>query len=69
MIIYLCYCLITTTITFTPVTPYVIKRVEENPKLQNYDLSSIVRFATGSAPISGETLLSLQKKYAHKYDD
>ncbi|KAK7035439.1 hypothetical protein SK128_013413, partial [Halocaridina rubra] len=49
-------------ITFAPVTPYVIKRVEENPKLQNYDLSSIVGFASGSAPISGETLLSLHKK-------
>ncbi|KAK7082284.1 hypothetical protein SK128_003414 [Halocaridina rubra] len=49
-------------ITYAPVTPYVIERVHEYPKLQDYDLSSLVGFATGAAPVSCKTLLSLQKK-------
>ncbi|XP_066979318.1 luciferin 4-monooxygenase-like isoform X2 [Macrobrachium rosenbergii] len=49
-------------VTFSPVVPYVLRYLETSPTLKNYDLSSLIIFATGSEPISASTLTNVAKK-------
>ncbi|KAK7063063.1 hypothetical protein SK128_014658 [Halocaridina rubra] len=49
-------------VTFAPVVPYVMRILVETPLINQYDLSSLYGFLTGSAPVAGKTLDALSEK-------
>ncbi|KAK7063062.1 hypothetical protein SK128_014657 [Halocaridina rubra] len=49
-------------VTFAPLVPYIANLLVDSPMMKKYDLSSLLGFATGSAPIAETTLSALMQK-------
>ncbi|KAG7167822.1 4-coumarate--CoA ligase-like [Homarus americanus] len=49
-------------VTFSPVVPHIAKFLTKTPLMEKYDLSSLMAFACGSAPLQTYTLLALMQK-------
>lgn len=49
-------------VTFSPIVPHIAKFLSETPLLQKYDLSSLLAFSSGSAPLPTSTMMNLMKR-------
>ncbi|XP_068243128.1 probable 4-coumarate--CoA ligase 1 [Palaemon carinicauda] len=49
-------------VTFSPIVPHIAKFLSETPLWQKYDLSSLMAFSSGSAPLPTSTMMNLMKR-------